>query len=446
MMLGRSPIGAIALGQISTGSPLQAATGAFALTGIAAPLQTRLANQVYAIDSTNSAFSAGTFNKNLLRSGLTPAPLSATIAASASQSIWAISGAGDTSLGAVTNYTTQLNVTSGDANIFGSVQFIRTDSVGSFITQSAVTPEQSLTTGTFTFSLAGVNLGTFGSTDRLLVVVFLRNNDGAASHNVTIGLGTLTSSIVSIGGAYYALTGYSTTPVLQLVATRAIYTLTGNAATFAQTFVVAQASYALTGIATTMQTQLVAAKGAYTLTGYGAGGVFPMSVTTGTYLLTGFSVAFDPAEVVQTGVFILNGNDAYLSYAYNLGGTNLQPTGPTFTRKRWLEMIAEAEAKARGEREAEAFRREAALDAARKAIEKAQAQVRAARAAQQAEWDEQARIRAHVATLASDQGLANLHDRMQLASDLAAMSRHAHAQQLANDQDDDEALALLLSH
>jgi hypothetical protein len=128
------------------------------------------------------------------------------------------------------------------------------------------------------------------------------------------------------------------------------------------------------------------------------------------------------------------------------GTTVLQPSGPTFTRKRWLELIAEAEAKARGEREAEAFRREAALDAARKAIEKAQAQVRAARAAQQAEWAEQARIRAHAAMLASDQGLAHLQQAGQLANTLAAASRHAHAQQLANEQDDDEALALLLSH
>jgi hypothetical protein len=128
------------------------------------------------------------------------------------------------------------------------------------------------------------------------------------------------------------------------------------------------------------------------------------------------------------------------------GETILQPSGATFSRKRWLELIAVAAAKARGEQAAEELRHEAARDIANKAIEKARAEVLSRRAEQQAQWAEQQRVRELAAALASGQGLANLQHAAQLANAMAtAATQHAHAQQ-ANSQDDDEALMLLLPH
>jgi len=149
---------------------------------------------------------------------------------------------------------------------------------------------------------------------------------------------------------------------------------------------------------------------------------------------------------VDAGHFLLTGYDASYSYDYNLGGTMLQRRGPTFTRKRYEELLAEIEAEREAERRRQEELAEQARVAALAAITKARNEVLAGRAAQEARWRHEQLVRARTAAIASEQAMLGLHGAMQHANALTMAARHAHAQQLAHDQDDDEALMLLLGH
>jgi hypothetical protein len=404
-MLGIWALGERALGQlIGPGTAtLLVSPGSFSLAGQSVTFKGALANAVFAVDGSNSGFSGGTYNQSLLRTGLTPGSLAATIAGSATNSLWAITPAGEpgTSHG-TTNYSVVLNVTAGNANVFGSVQFIRTDSIGVFQAQSAVTAEQALTAGTVTFSLGSVGLGTWGATDRLLVVVFLRNSVGS-SQNVTIGLGSLTSSNVTYGGAAYALNGQAVTFKFGEVAAPGVYALTGNAASFLGA--------------------LTAAQGAFALTGFGVTEAFYFNAAGGSYALTGFPALY--------------------SHDFNRDSVGSSISGGNFSRQRWRDMLDEEEreraaaarkiADARLRRRAEARHRRRAEAEAR----------RAGRAHEKARGEALADAIAAARHAAAARGLAALRD---VARAAGAQARHGHAAaaRTALEQDDEDVIALLM--
>src|ERR1700716_4138449 len=262
-MLGIWALGERALGQlIGPGTAtLLVSPGSFSLAGQSVTFKGALANAVFAVDGANSGFSGGTYNQSLLRSGLTLGSLAATIAGSATNSLWSITPAGD-----------------------------------------AVTADEALTAGTVTFSLGSVGLGTWGATDRLLVVVFLRNSVGS-SQNVTIGLRSLTSSNVTYGGAAYALNG--------------------QAVTFKFGEVAAPGAYALTGNAASLLGALTAAQGAFALTGFAITEAFYFNAAGGSYALTGFA--------------------AHYSHDFNRDSVGSSISGGNFSRQRWRDMLDEEE-------------------------------------------------------------------------------------------------------
>jgi hypothetical protein len=402
-MLGFEALGRQLPGQISGTRTIDlvASQGSFALTGAAAMLKGALANAVFAIDGAISGFSGGTYNQSLLRTGLTTGSLAATIAGNATNSLWAIAPAGEPGpLQGTTNYSVALDVTAGNANVFGSVQFIRTDSVGAFQVQSSITPEQALTTGAITFSLGSVNLGAWGATDRLLVVVFLRNNVGS-SQNVTIGLGNLVGSNVTYGGASYALSGQAVTFRLGEVVGQGLYTLTGSAAVL------------LGG--------LTAAQGAFALTGFAITDADDFSVGTGSYALTGFAAPH--------------------SIDFNQDSVGSSISGGTFSRKRWRDMLDEEDR----QRAAEA--RRIADEKLRRRAEERRRQLaeaerrRAAREVSKARGEALANALALAHQEAAARGMDRLRAIAQAAAAQSAIGRSAPS----IDNDDEDVIALIIA-
>src|SRR3981189_3981076 len=113
-MLGIWALGERALGQLigRTTATLLVSQGSFSLAGQSVTVKGPLANAVFAVDGWTSGFSGGTYNQSLLRTGLTPGSLAATIAGSATNSLWAITPAGEPGRSnATTNYSGVLKVT-----------------------------------------------------------------------------------------------------------------------------------------------------------------------------------------------------------------------------------------------------------------------------------------------------------------------------------------------
>jgi hypothetical protein len=402
-MLGFDALGKPTPGQISGRKTIDlvASQASFALTGQAVTLKGALANAVFAIDGASSGFSGGTYNQSLLRTGLTAGSLAATIAGNATNSLWAITSSGEPgTLQGTTNYSVALTVTAGNANVFGSVQFIRTDSVGAFQAQSPITPEQALTTGVITFSLGSVNLGAWGATDRLLAVVFLRNNVGS-SQNVTIGLGSLVGSNVTYGGASYALTG--------------------DAATFKFGEVVGQGAYTLAGEVAVLLRGLTAAPGAFALTAFAITEADDFSLGAGIFTLTGFaapsSIDFDRDSV----------------------GSSI--SGGTFSRKRWRDLLDE------GDRQRAAEARRIADEKLRGRAEERRRQLAeaerrgAAREASKAEGEALANALALAHQEAAARGIDRLRAVAHAAAAQAAIGRSASS----IDDDDEDVMALIMA-
>src|SRR5262252_7274732 len=116
------------------------------------------------------------------------------------------------------------------------------------------------------------------------------------------------------------------------------------------------------------------------------------------------------------------------------GTTILQRRGPTLTRKRWRELLAEQEA----EREAERRRQEELVEQARIAaldvISKARAEVLATRLSQEARWRQEHIERARTAAIASEQAMAHLQAAMHSANAIVtAAAQHAHVQRLRDE-------------
>ena len=271
--------------------------------------------------------------------------------------------------------------------------------------------------------------------------------------SVTAGTFTLTGNSVvfdpvePVQVGTFTLTGSAATFQTQMPLVRATYTLTGNAAPLQVQLAAAKATFLLTGIDVVFDPNEAVQPGTFTLTGFAANLQTQLRTAVGTYALAGNAITtLVGFKIVDAGHFLFTGYDASYSYDYNLGGTMLQRRGPTFTRRRYEELLAEIEAEREAERRRQEELAEQARVAALAAITKARGEVLAGRAAQEARWRHEQLLRARTAAIASEQAMLGLHGAMQHANALTMAARHAHAQQLAHDQDDDEALMLLLGH
>lgn len=151
----------------------------------------------YTLDSIDSVWSAGTYNKNLVTAGPTPGSLVVNAPAATAPSLQGTSTAVNVAnFNTYTNITVNVKITSGNANLFGSVYAVHADSSGSFIAQTSGTPEQQFNTGQFQFNFSIAALGTWNIGDLLSVLIYFRNADGGASHSATVELGTANATVV----------------------------------------------------------------------------------------------------------------------------------------------------------------------------------------------------------------------------------------------------------
>src|SRR2546426_4685166 len=147
---------------------------------------------VYVLKSATSDLTGGAdFTKELYPGAETAGTIAVSVAASATENSFGFPKAGDPGLsGATGNYTVETNVTVANANIQLSAAVARVNSAGTEQALSSFTAEQSAgTTGTKTFALNNINLGTWASGDRLKVYYRFRNTV-ASVQSVTIGTGT----------------------------------------------------------------------------------------------------------------------------------------------------------------------------------------------------------------------------------------------------------------
>jgi hypothetical protein len=186
---------------------------------------------------------------------------------------------------------------------------------------------------------------------------------------------------------------------------------------------------------------LLSAEGSFVEADVAAAFQFQLPGSTGACILTGQAVSGADSLAGNTGVFTLAGIDATLSQEFLGGGGRIQPGGQ-FSRRRWRELqdelIAAHGREARQRADRERRRREAARTAslaekaARQAARELNAQLARAHAEAQAIEDAQ-------------RALLGAQDIARTAQYWAARSQWAQAANRRRDQDEDEALALLLA-
>lgn len=219
----------------------------------------------------------------------------------------------------------------------------------------------------------------------------------------------------------------------------------GEAVAFQVQEACADGTVALTG--ETIQIAGLVSFGTFALTREAAAFQTQFTASYGVFGLAGPGATFDPSEPVGTGYFALSGPVTFLSYDLLGGGGVI--TGGTFSRKRWHDMLA---AEARREREDARRRREKRL---RKAAERRDRERAFAEARRRAREDEKARGEAATATLrlthaaAAARGLERLRAiaaaaAAQSQAGRAAASAPALGHEPGVDQDEEEAIALLL--
>jgi hypothetical protein len=148
--------------------------------------------QLSATDS-DLAAGSGAFNKALVTSGATTGTSSNITPSSFGSKInygWTPAGVPSTA-GVTGDYSAsvQMTLTSGTGSM--SIQLARVNSAGAVQAQSSISSTQSLSTGTKTFTLTGVNLGTFASGDRLRMDIIVQDGGGSGMlMTITFGAST----------------------------------------------------------------------------------------------------------------------------------------------------------------------------------------------------------------------------------------------------------------
>jgi hypothetical protein len=148
----------------------------------------------FIIDSVNSIFSGGLENKNLVKSGPTPGSITfLNCALGVEKTIWAISDVD--AMGTVDAdfvYAALLRVTAKTDNVFSwYVQFVRTDSIGTFRVAGPQITAASLMGFPSNFTVSQrFDLGRWEAGDRLLVIYTIINTVDATPRDITIEVGT----------------------------------------------------------------------------------------------------------------------------------------------------------------------------------------------------------------------------------------------------------------
>jgi len=228
------------------------------------------------------------------------------------------------------------------------------------------------------------------------------------------------------------------------------YTLTGVNVAFITTMPATVASYALAGIAAALTPSLVTATGSYADSGIDAAFNVAMAEATSACTVAWQTFSDNESLAAGKGAFTLAGLDAYLSHDFALGvpggpivthhAGDERRSGTPFTKRRYREMVDAAFAEIEAERQARDREAERTLELARAADANARTAVRARWAIE----DALSVARAHAAavsgaqeTLARARNIAVTHDR-------ATHLRIVAAQAQRDQDDEEEALALLL--
>jgi hypothetical protein len=255
----------------------------------------------------------------------------------------------------------------------------------------------------------------------------------------------------------YALNGQSLTFAATWPESAGNYALTGQGAVFVGQFVTASGTFGLAGQDAVFDPGEAAISGSFALTGSDAGLQTQIAVSFGPFALAGQDVG-DPAIffLVDPGLFTLTGGDVVDIVGPNVAtvgggagvihraGDELRHSGASFSRKRWLELLAEIEA----ERKAALNEVKARKPAARKAIRAAAVVAEQAIEVARSTFDHKvvaADLRAMTGALESAahaKSVAVAHAKAKQAAELAQAILAAHQAEI---DDEEEAIALLLA-
>lgn len=147
----------------------------------------------YASNAASDLSTGADFTKALVSSGQSSGTQACSIAKSATEVSHAYCASGDPANiggGSVGTYTVVVPFSAINSNLYLSLTLSRTNSTGTAQASSSASAEQQLTaTGNYTFTFSNLDLGTFGSTDRLRIAYSFRNASSQA-RSATIDFGS----------------------------------------------------------------------------------------------------------------------------------------------------------------------------------------------------------------------------------------------------------------
>jgi Concanavalin A-like lectin/glucanases superfamily len=238
-----------------------------------------------------------------------------------------------------------------------------------------------------------------------------------------------------------ALSGQAASFIGRLTATLGSDTLAGQAASFKISVPAAVASYTLSGIAAQMA--MPVGTGSFACSGVSAPLSTVLDAAMQGYTLTGNAATVTGSMPVDAAGYALTGIDAYLSHDIDLGGIGGRIAGGQFTRGQWHD-FKETQRRAREAALLEIERIErAAREASEREAASERARVAAARFAENRANARRARQQAAVDALAALSGVRRAAAAIGQANMIALAAEVAQAQRVA-DQEDEEAIVHLL--
>lgn len=157
------------------------------------------AQTTYQLSSSASGCTGGAdFNAEVLETGAASAGLSVDVLNLATEDNFGFTAVNNPSTSGITgNYTVEVNVTTGNADLEISIAVARVNSGCVEQAISTFTAEQTATAGVKTFTLTSINLGTWASGDRLKVVYRFRDTSAHANEAATIGTGSTDAEVIA---------------------------------------------------------------------------------------------------------------------------------------------------------------------------------------------------------------------------------------------------------
>ena len=266
------------------------------------------------------------------------------------------------------------------------------------------------------------------------------------------GAAALLNTTILASSSLYAVTGNDAAFIGKFSA--AVWTLSagGGAAFLATVLGTNTSAYLLAGASAAATVRAAAISGGYAATGIGATFSAALLANAGDYTVSWQAFSDNEAIVCSSGSFAVTGNSTFLSYEIDRGGIggaivahhagDESRSGTPFTKQRYRDLVAQAEAAAAAERRAIELEESRKREAVRRAIAKAKAEIAEARAAEDEANAAQARQIAFAHALDAAAGARHAAVGMRHAArlaDLSAMARSAKA-----DEDDEAAIVQLL--